>query len=102
MIVKSENCLYCGEKMESKTAKKKFCCDVHRVYYSRELKRGTLCLPKVGFISTNGSEVIKRDQHNNTLTIKPPIKEQSPYMSDAIRKKLYGTGEKLVTSNYKT
>lgn len=28
--------------MESKTAKKKFCSDLHRLYYHRELKRGTL------------------------------------------------------------
>lgn len=36
MIKKTENCLYCGEKMESKTAKKKFCSDLHRVYWNRE------------------------------------------------------------------
>lgn len=38
MIKKTENCLYCGEKMESKTAKKKFCSDLHRVYWNRENK----------------------------------------------------------------
>lgn len=37
MIKKTENCLYCGEKMESKTAKKKFCSDLHRVYWNREI-----------------------------------------------------------------
>lgn len=44
MITKTENCLYCGEKMESKTAKKKFCSDLHRVYYNREKFRGTIGL----------------------------------------------------------
>lgn len=38
MIKKTENCLYCGEKMESITAKKKFCSDLHRVYWNRENK----------------------------------------------------------------
>lgn len=38
MIKKLDKCLYCGEKMESKTAKKKFCCDTHRVYWNREQK----------------------------------------------------------------
>lgn len=36
MIKKLENCLYCGQKMESKTAKKRFCSDAHRVYWNRE------------------------------------------------------------------
>ncbi len=36
MIKKRETCLYCGEKMESITAKKKFCSTLHRVYYFRE------------------------------------------------------------------
>lgn len=30
--------------MESKTAKKKFCCASHRLNYHRELKRGTLII----------------------------------------------------------
>lgn len=39
MIEKIENCLYCGSKMESITAKKRFCSDQHRVYYNREKKK---------------------------------------------------------------
>ena len=35
MIKKKENCEYCGEKMESKTAKKRFCSEKCRVYASR-------------------------------------------------------------------
>jgi hypothetical protein len=38
MIKKTENCIYCGEKMESVTAKKKFCSPLHRVYWNREQK----------------------------------------------------------------
>lgn len=38
MIKKKENCEYCGEKMESKTAKKRFCSTKCRVYFSRESK----------------------------------------------------------------
>lgn len=36
MIKKKENCEYCGEKMESITAKKRFCSEKCRVYASRE------------------------------------------------------------------
>ena len=35
MIRKKENCEYCGEKMESITAKKRFCSEKCRVYASR-------------------------------------------------------------------
>lgn len=36
MIKKQEKCLYCGEKMDSKRASKKFCSEQHRLYYWRE------------------------------------------------------------------
>lgn len=36
MIKKRETCLYCEEKMESITAKKKFCSDKCKVYWHRE------------------------------------------------------------------
>ena len=36
MIQKRDNCLYCGGKMESVTAKKKFCSDKCKVYWNRE------------------------------------------------------------------
>jgi hypothetical protein len=46
MIKKIENCIYCGEKMEDvKSAKRKFCNDKCRIYYGRELSRGTLVVP---------------------------------------------------------
>jgi endogenous inhibitor of DNA gyrase (YacG/DUF329 family) len=38
MIKKKENCEYCGEKMESKTAKKRFCSEKCRVYFNRTSK----------------------------------------------------------------
>ncbi len=38
MIKKRETCLYCGEKMESITAKKKFCSALHKLYWHRENK----------------------------------------------------------------
>ena len=58
--------------MESKTAKKKFCSDLHRLYYHRELKRGTLNLPKVGqevLGLGNGNKVTERKQHNHAITL---------------------------------
>jgi hypothetical protein len=44
MIQKSEKCLYFGEKMESKTAKKKFCSTLHRVYWNRENKKSSISI----------------------------------------------------------
>ena len=62
MIKKTENCLYCGEKMESKTAKKKFCSDLHRVYYNREKERGTLGLEIV--IKNGKPELMKYNRES--------------------------------------
>ena len=62
MIKKTANCLYCGEKMKSKTAKKKFCSDLHRVYYNREKKRGTLGLEIV--IKNNKPEIVKYNRNS--------------------------------------
>ena len=36
MIKKVENCIYCGEKMESITAKKRYCSAKCRLYFNRE------------------------------------------------------------------
>jgi predicted nucleic acid-binding Zn ribbon protein len=45
MIQKNEHCIYCGIGIESKRASKKFCTDQHRLYYHREVKRGTFTAP---------------------------------------------------------
>lgn len=47
MIEKLEFCTYCGKKMESERASKKFCNPQHRLYYHREVKRGTFVAPKI-------------------------------------------------------
>jgi predicted nucleic acid-binding Zn ribbon protein len=39
MIKKTENCIYCGEKMESITAKKRYCSSKCKVYDYRERSR---------------------------------------------------------------
>ena len=67
MIQKRETCLYCGEKMESITAKKKFCSDLHRLYWNREQKMiknakavikevfKTNIVTKVGILNSDGT-----------------------------------------------
>lgn len=74
MIKKREFCLYCNEKMESKTAKKKFCSDLHRLYYNRELKRGTLSIDEhykeeklSKFITYKKSDESSYDEQKNEL-----------------------------------
>lgn len=41
MIKKTKNCIYCGNEMESVTAKKKYCSDLCRVYFNREKNSST-------------------------------------------------------------
>lgn len=78
MIKKIENCLYCGEKMESKTAKKKFCCPLHRVYWNREKRAvnilgdafgGKLPTPTEGITFYN--EEVKADVQDKKEATKP-------------------------------
>ena len=45
MINRTPYCIYCGERMESKTAKKKYCSDKCRVYFHREYPNGKTISP---------------------------------------------------------
>lgn len=45
MIKKTPYCIYCGERMESLTAKKKYCSDKCRVYFNREYPKGKTISP---------------------------------------------------------
>ena len=45
MINRTPYCIYCGERMESKTAKKKYCSDKCRVYFNREHPNGKTISP---------------------------------------------------------
>jgi predicted nucleic acid-binding Zn ribbon protein len=58
MIKKKENCEYCGEKMESITAKKRFCSEKCRVYLSR-LKSVLKNEPQKQIIGSNLEDVRK-------------------------------------------
>ena len=81
MITKNTHCLYCGAAMESKTAKKKFCSPKCKVYYGRELERGTLTPPK--------KEIILRTLPKpEPVFIKPEVIEISQF--DAYSKEIKG------------
>jgi protein-arginine kinase activator protein McsA len=58
MIKKKENCEYCGEKMESITAKKRFCSEKCRVYSSR-MKSVLKNEPQKQIIGSNLKDVRK-------------------------------------------
>lgn len=70
MIKKRETCLYCGEKMESKTAKKKFCSPIHKLYWHREKERGTLA-PSQLELEIKSATIAKE---NGVVTAKIDIK----------------------------
>ena len=75
MIKKKENCEYCGEKMESKTAKKRFCSAKCRVYFSREPKSGgsmTIEFKKLDKIASN-LDVSKPKADNVTYYYTKPV-----------------------------
>jgi len=77
MIKKTENCLYCGEKMESKTAKKKFCSTLHRVYYNRELANKILSETKK--TSKIAAKIEKKVEavENVVSKLEPTVKESA-------------------------
>ena len=77
MIKKNEKCLYCGEKMESITAKKRFCSDKCRVYASR--------LKKVLIDAT--IEQTKKYYDIDSLPKKSQNEEVSSYVANADVKK---------------
>jgi len=64
MIKKTENCLYCGEKMESITAKKKYCSAKCKLYFNRERNK----LLSINKIASNLA--------NKTKLIETPIKKE--------------------------
>lgn len=85
MIQKIENCIYCGNKMDDvRSAKRKFCNDKCRIYFGRELKRGTLDIP------IRATEIeAKIENRKHELTSAPndvaiSNKQQSPQKSERI------------------
>ena len=62
IIRKRETCLYCGEKMISRSANRKFCSVNHRIYYFREKnKKKEVILEKLGKSRKKNPE-IKKDE----------------------------------------
>ena len=74
MIKKKENCEYCGEKMESKTAKKRFCSDKCRVYSNRVSKIADEMAEEMHKTLQKGE---KKEKTANTLS-KPTERLKSP------------------------
>ena len=68
MIKKKENCLYCGEKMESKTAKKSFCSVKCRVYFNRANKISEIT-PNLGVSKPKSNNVTKLHKKPVELTL---------------------------------
>ncbi len=68
MIEKTKNCIYCGALMESITAKKRYCSPLHKLYYNREIKRGTFKPPIKDF----GYGKVT-DEEKKQIAIKKPI-----------------------------
>lgn len=72
MIKKRDTCLYCGEKMESKSAKKLFCSDKCRIYYQREKARGTL---GIDVAINDGKAIIVRSERDSVLPKKKELEK---------------------------
>jgi predicted nucleic acid-binding Zn ribbon protein len=71
MIKKKENCEYCGEKMESVTAKKRFCSEKCRVYFSRT-KSVLKNEPQKQIISSNFVSKLENETSIAKTNIEPP------------------------------
>jgi len=76
MIKKKENCEYCGEKMESITAKKRFCSEKCRVYSFR-MKSVLKNEPQKQIIGSNLANVRKSVQVPVQSEKKPHFKPPS-------------------------
>lgn len=71
MIQKIDNCKYCNQKMESKTAKKRFCSEKCRVYFNREIKNVNTITkaPKISIIT----EKLVNNIKTTNVVVKSPI-----------------------------
>ena len=100
MIVKNESCLYCGEKMESKTAKKKFCSNLHRLYYHRELKRGSLV--KVNNLTAPNTEIkpVTPIKSNYAIDTTKTV-EAIPVFKNAVEKIIWEQRQKILNNKKK-
>jgi tRNA(Ile2) C34 agmatinyltransferase TiaS len=63
-------CIYCNERMESQTSKKKFCSDKCRVYFHRKYPNGNVISPvelasKLEDINKNVSIALNRQSAEN-------------------------------------
>jgi len=72
MIKKKENCEYCGEKMESITAKKRFCSEKCRVYFSRT-KSVLKNEPQKLVIGSNFASKLEKETFIAKTNIEPPF-----------------------------
>jgi predicted nucleic acid-binding Zn ribbon protein len=72
MIKKKENCEYCGEKMESLTAKKRFCSEKCRVYFSRT-KSVLKNEPQKQIIGSNFVSKLENETSIAKTNIEPPF-----------------------------
>ena len=72
MIKKKENCEYCSEKMESKTAKKRFCSEKCRVYAFR-LKNVVKNEPQTLLIGSNLPSKLVNGTSTEKKNIEPPL-----------------------------
>ena len=79
MIKKKENCLYCGEKMESLTAKKSFCSVKCRVYFNRANKTSEMA-PNFGVSNPKSGNVTELQKKSVELTL-----NQQPQPPDGLR-----------------
>ena len=60
---RTPNCIYCNEKMESQTSKKKFCSDKCRVYWHRKYPKGNVISPiELASKLANLSETVEKVQ----------------------------------------
>jgi len=60
---RTPNCIYCNEKMESQTSKKRFCSDKCRVYWHRKHPKGNVISPlELASKLANFSETVEKVQ----------------------------------------
>ena len=99
MIEKNEFCKYCSKPLNAKTAKKVFCDDKCRIYFKRELDRGTLKEVKITDVNipTNTIQNITEEKPKTNYT----INTTKPKFNNKIEKMFWEEKQKIINSKNK-
>lgn len=96
IIERTIKCKYCGKDIKAKTTKKLFCDDKCRIYFKRELDRGTLKEVKITDVNipTNTIQNITEEKPKTNYT----INTTKPKFNNKIEEMFWEEKQKIINS----